>query len=163
MDQTGVCPDIMVLGKGITAGYMGLAATLATDNVFQAFYDDDPSKAFMHGPTFMGNPLACSVALKSIELIETQNVVERVKEIESILLKRLSNLSGPRLRGVRVFGAMACLEFEEGKHPERAQAFARENGVWLRPFGNVVYTMPPYCVTDAQLHQICDVLDTLAG
>ena len=163
MDQTGVTPDIMVLGKGLTAGYIGLAATVASQDVFDAFYGDEAAKAFMHGPTFMGNPLACSVALKSIELIETQNTLQRVAEIEDILKAQLMSIKSEAIKEVRIFGAMACLEFYEGRLPLNAQEVAKQEGVWLRPFGNVVYTMPPYCISDAQLEKICKVLNKLAG
>jgi adenosylmethionine-8-amino-7-oxononanoate aminotransferase len=163
MNQTSVSPDIMVLGKGLTAGYIGLAATLASEKIFQAFYSDDASDAFMHGPTFMGNPLACAVALKSIELIESEETLKKVRHIETYLKKSLSTITSSAVKEVRVFGAMACLEFYDGKLPKNAQQVAKDHGVWLRPFGNVAYTMPPYCIADNQLESVCQVLHKLAG
>lgn len=163
MEKTGVSPDIMVLGKGLTAGYLGLAATLASHEIFDAFYSDEPSKAFMHGPTFMGNPLACAVALKSIELMDSQKVLSKVAKIEAHLTQSLSDIRSDNVKDIRILGAMACVEFYDGKCPKNAQEIARKKGVWLRPFGNVVYTMPPYCVSHSQLDTICAVLHELAG
>ncbi len=157
-EQAHITPDIMVLGKGLTAGYGGHAATLATDAVYAGFLGDSPARAFMHGPTFMGNALICRIALESIHLFQETPILSRIGEIEAILKARLAELDAPGLVETRVLGAMGAIEVD---HPDRliqAQAVARDHGVWLRPFGRTLYTMPPYIISDAQLHQVCDAL-----
>lgn len=159
-DQTGITPDIMVLGKALTAGYAGHSAVLATDRVFNAFYSEDPAKCFMHGPTFMGNPMACTIALTSIELLEKENRLERIAEIQTILKDRILPITGSKVKDTRVLGATGVVEVHDAACLKGIQSFAADCGVWLRPFGNYAYTMPPYVITDEQLHQICDVLET---
>ena len=158
VEQAGITPDIMILGKALTGGYMGLAATCVTSEIFNAFYDDDSSKAFMHGPTFMGNPLACSVALKSIELFERHNTLKKIQTIETHLKKSLNHFSSPLVSDIRIKGAMACIEVTDENVLKEAQAFAVSNGVWLRPFGKFLYTMPAYVITEYELEKICEVM-----
>ena len=112
----------------------------------------------MHGPTFMGNALICRIALESIHLFQETPILSRIGEIEAILKARLTELDAPWLVETRVLGAMGAIEVD---HPDRliqAQAVARDHGVWLRPFGRTLYTMPPYIISDAQLHRVCDAL-----
>jgi len=157
-EQAGVTPDIMVLGKGLTAGYGGHAATLATDRVYAAFLDASPTKALMHGPTFMGNALICRIALESIRIFQETPVMAGVQRIEQILRARLGEWSAPGVVETRVLGAMGVIEVD---HPDRlrdAQQTAEDLGVWLRPFGRTLYTMPPYVIDDAQLHRVCDAM-----
>lgn len=154
-EQAGITPDIMVLGKGLTAGYLGLSATLATDRVFDAFLGEAHDKAFMHGPTFMGNALACSVALTSIELCERGGYLAKIRRIEDILRQELLGLRSSKIRETRVFGACGVVEVHDRRHLEGMQAFAAERGVWLRPFERVVYTMPAYVIDEASLRRIC--------
>ncbi len=158
-DQTGITPDIMVLGKGLTAGYSGHSATLATDRVYGAFLSDDPAKSFMHGPTFMGNPMACKIALTSIELFEAENRLARIGQIESILKKRIRSITGQAVKDTRVLGATGVVEAKDKASLQGIQDFAADRGVWLRPFETYAYTMPPYVISDEQLHKICDVLE----
>tara|TARA_Y100001933_G_scaffold265255_1_gene338335 strand:+ start:2399 stop:3649 length:1251 start_codon:yes stop_codon:yes gene_type:complete len=157
-DQTGITPDIMVLGKGLTAGYAGHSAVMATDRLFNAFLSDDESKSFMHGPTFMGNPMACTIALSSIELFEKEDRLSRIQQIESILKDRILPITGKAVKDTRVLGATGVVEVDDSASLQGVQNFAADRGVWLRPFGTYAYTMPPYVITDEQLHQICDVL-----
>ncbi len=161
-DYAGVCPDIMVVGKGLTAGMTGHAATLATDRIFEAFLGTSSTSPFMHGPTFMANPLACAVALKSLQMLERDNLVGRVNEIESILKTELEPIRKCSVKGVvrdiRVLGAMGCVEVENEESLEGLQDFAAGRGVWLRPFGRYAYTMPPYRISDDELKTICTVL-----
>lgn len=151
-------PDIMVLAKGLTAGYIGHAATLANSRVFDAFYSDNPSKAFMHGPTFMGNPLACAIALKSIEIFERDDYLSKIANIEARLQDALLPLQHPFIKQVRVLGAAAVIEVHNSEALQGVQAFAAQRGVWLRPFENYLYTMPPYIINAYQLQQITDCM-----
>jgi adenosylmethionine-8-amino-7-oxononanoate aminotransferase len=159
-EQAGITPDIMVLAKGLTAGYLGLSATLATDRVFQAFLDDDErgAKAFMHGPTFMGNALACAVALSSIRIFERDGYLNKIQRIEEILREELLGLRADTLRETRVFGACGAIEVRDPSAWQGIQAFAAERGVWLRPFDKVVYTMPAYVIDEASLRQVCQTM-----
>jgi adenosylmethionine-8-amino-7-oxononanoate aminotransferase len=154
-EQAGITPDILVLGKALTAGYLGHAATLATERVFAAFLGEAADRAFMHGPTFMGNALACSVALASIDLFERADTLAKIRHIEAVLRDELLDLRGPRIREARVFGACGVVEVHEQRALDGIQAFAAERGVWLRPFDRVVYTMPAYIMDEADLRRVC--------
>jgi adenosylmethionine-8-amino-7-oxononanoate aminotransferase len=158
VEQANITPDIIVLGKALTGGYLGLAATLATTEVFESFYDDDPSKAFMHGPTFTGNPLACSVALKSIEVFERDHYLEKIKAIETELLLAFKDVKSPYIKEIRIKGSMACIEVLDEKIIKKSQESAIEKGVWLRPFGNFLYTMPPAIISNQELKKVCNVM-----
>lgn len=153
--QAGITPDIMVLAKGLTAGYLGMSATLATARVFQAFLGEDPSKAFMHGPTFMGNALACAVALASIDLFQRDDYLGKIRRIEDILREELLDVRAPGIRETRVFGACGVIEVFDPSAWQGLSSFAAERGVWLRPFDKVVYTMPAYVIDEISLRQIC--------
>ncbi|WP_355662064.1 adenosylmethionine--8-amino-7-oxononanoate transaminase [Halomonas salifodinae] len=157
-DHAGVTPDIMVLSKGLTGGYLGHAATLANGRVYGAFLSEDPNHAFMHGPTFMGNPLACRVALESLAVFEEEDYLGKIADLNAILREELLDdaaLSAhPAINEVRVLGATAVIEVEEAASLQGVQAFARERGVWLRPFGRWLYTMPAYITTAEEMRQI---------
>jgi adenosylmethionine---8-amino-7-oxononanoate aminotransferase len=157
-EQAGITPDILVLGKGLSAGYLGLSATLATGRVFQAFLGQDDGKAFMHGPTFMGNALACAVALASLALFERDGYLDKIRRIEQILREELLDVSAPSVREARVLGACGVIEVHEAKAWRGLQDFAGQRGVWLRPFDRVVYTMPAYVMEEADLREICAVM-----
>lgn len=157
-EQAGVTPDIMVLGKGLTAGYLGHAATLATDRVYSAFLGADPEQALMHGPTFMGNPLACAIALASLDLFAREDVLARVRAIEAVLREELLPLRSTAIAGTRVLGACGVVEVHAAAALRGLQAFAAERGVWLRPFGRYAYTMPPYVISPDQLRAVTQVL-----
>jgi adenosylmethionine-8-amino-7-oxononanoate aminotransferase len=156
-EKAGVTPDIMVLGKGLTAGYLGHAATLANDRVFDGFYDDDPGKALMHGPTFMGNATVCALALKSIEIFERENYLDKIARIEKILREELLTLKSEKIKETRVLGAAGIIETHERQALAGIQEFAVARGVWVRPFGKYVYTVPPYIISDSELRQVTDV------
>lgn len=157
-EQIGITPDIMVLGKGLTGGFIGLAATMATSNIFNAFYHDDYSKAFMHGPTFMGNPTACAVALESITLFYKRNYLSAIQKIESILTKELKTISHSKIKNIRIKGAMACIEVFNESQLKGIEEFAQENGVFLRPFNRFLYTTPAYIISEQELLKICSVI-----
>ncbi len=149
-EQAGIVPDIMTLGKALTAGYLGLSATIATDKIYDSFLGNSYDKAFMHGPTFMGNALACSVALASLKIFERENYLQKIAKINEILRDELDGF--PR---ARVLGACGVIETESHSG---IQEYAAKRGVWLRPFLNVVYTMPPYIISEEELRHICKVM-----
>lgn len=146
-----VLPDILVLGKALTGGYIGHAATIANHKVYDGFYDDNPSHAFMHGPTFMGNPLACSVALKSIELFEQQDYMSKIRRIEKITRNYMADFSDPRIKEIRIMGTCICIEVYDSNTIKGYQQFAYERGVFSRPFLNYLYAMVPYIIHENEL------------
>lgn len=153
-----VLPDILVLGKALTGGYIGHAATVANHKVYNAFYSDDDRKALMHGPTFMGNALACAAALKGIEIFERENYMEKIKRIEEISRREMQNFQDPRIKEVRIMGGCTCVEVYDEATLEGFQQFAYEHGVFCRPFLRYMYSMVPYIITEAELCQIFDVM-----
>ena len=153
-----VLPDILVLGKALTGGYIGHAATVANQKVFDGFYDNNPDHALMHGPTFMGNPLACSVALKSIELFETQDYLSKIRRIEAITRREMAGFSHPKVKEVRIMGGCVCVEVTDPACLQGYQQFAYQRGVFSRPFLRYLYAMVPYIITEEQLVQVLDTL-----
>jgi adenosylmethionine-8-amino-7-oxononanoate aminotransferase len=158
-DEAGITPDIMCLGKALTGGMISLAATLTSNKIFEAFLDDKLEKAFMHGPTFMANPLACSAALASLELFEKENYQDKVNNIEDIFLREFKGFKKDCdiVSDIRVAGAMAVIEFDIGGDQENwdlcfklREDFVNDK-VWLRPFKNVVYIMPNYNMSEEDL------------
>jgi len=157
-ELAGVVPDIMVLGKGLTAGYLGLSATLATARIYNSFLGDAYEKAFMHGPTFMGNALACSAALASLKIFERENYLQKIARINEILKEELLGFEASGVKETRVFGACGVIETETEEAHRGIQKFAAARGVWLRPFLRVVYTMPPYIISEEELRKVCGVM-----
>lgn len=153
-----VLPDILVLGKGLTGGYIGHAVTVTNQKVFDGFYDDDPSHALMHGPTFMGNALACSVALKSIELFEQQNYLSKIHRIEEITRRELRGFTDPRIKEVRIIGACVCMEVYDASDLQGYQQFAYNHGVFSRPFLNYLYAMVPYVIGEDELVKVLQTM-----
>lgn len=155
-DHAGVVPDVMCIGKALTGGYMSLAATITTHEVATVMADS-PSGVLMHGPTFMANPLAVSVALASVQMLSSSGWSERVKVIETQLFARLSDLRNYRcVRDVRVLGAIGVVQVTEAVNVARLQEIFVDHGAWIRPFRDLIYIMPPYISTAADL----DVLST---
>lgn len=153
-----VLPDILVLGKALTGGYIGHAVTVANHKVYDGFYDDDPAHALMHGPTFMGNALACSVALKSIELFESGNYMDKIARIEATTRRELEGFSDPRIREIRIMGGCVCIEVYDSETLRGYQQFACERGVFSRPFLNYLYAMVPYVISEDQLVTVLDCM-----
>lgn len=152
-----VCPDIIVLGKALTGGYIGHAVTVASDKVQDAFYSDDHGKALMHGPTFMGNPLACSVALKSIDLFEREDYMSKIASIEKIVRREMKNFSDPRIKEIRILGGCFCIEVISPETLVGFEEFAYQRGVFNRPFLKYMYTMVPYIISESELMQVLNV------
>ena len=153
-----VLPDILVLGKALTGGYIGHAATVANHKVFDAFYSDNDRHALMHGPTFMGNALACAVALKGIEIFERDDYMSKIRHIEEVSHRELLSFADPRIKDVRVLGGCACIEVFDSADLEGFQQFAYERGVFCRPFLRYMYSMVPYIIKDEELVQIFDTM-----
>lgn len=159
-EHAGITPDIICLSKGLTAGYMPLGATVTTQAVYDAFLSDDRSKTFFHGHSYTANPLACAVAIASLKLFEEERTLEKVARIE---WQMRAGLNG------RVMGGVGVVELEgegylDNAGPRLAAEFIKR-GLLLRPLGNVVYFMPPYCITELEtewaLTQIREVINSL--
>jgi adenosylmethionine-8-amino-7-oxononanoate transaminase len=176
-EHAGVTPDLVCLSKALTAGYLPLGATVVTGAIYDAFLSSDHSKTFFHGHSFTANPLACAVALASLDLFEHGDVLNDVRRIETQLIDGLSQLRDlPQVGDVRVIGAVGAIEFVSDTKvrgaagyldsigPHLAAAFL-ERGLLLRPLGNVLYFMPPYVITadevEWSLSQIREVIGSL--
>lgn len=162
-DHAGVHPDMMCLSKGLTGGFLPLAATVCTEKIYEAFYSKERSRAFFHGHSFSGNPLGCAAALASLQIFEREPVFERIAMIERIHAQRLETLKDhPSVAAVRMLGTIAAIELkatDAGYLSElrtRLYPFFLNQGVLLRPLGNVLYTVPPYVITPADLNLIYD-------
>ncbi|MEU4210898.1 adenosylmethionine--8-amino-7-oxononanoate transaminase [Streptomyces sp. NPDC026206] len=154
-DHAGITPDVMCLGKALTGGYVSLAATLCTPRVADGISSGEVP-VLAHGPTFMGNPLACAIANASIDLLLSRDWRTDVKRIEAGLRDGLADATGlPGVRDVRVLGAIGVIELDHEVDMAAATRALVSEGVWLRPFRNLVYTMPPYITGDEDLARIC--------
>ncbi len=158
-EHAGVEPDIMLVGKAITGGYMTFSAVATSAKVAQMISESE-AKVMMHGPTFMANPLACAVALASTRLLLKSPWQKRVKEIEAITKERLAEARNWKcVRDVRVLGGIGVIEVADYIDVGPFQKECIKEGVWIRPFGHNAYIMPPYlAVTDEQVHKLCDAL-----
>ena len=159
-NHASICPDIMVLGKALTAGYCGHSATLTTTDIFNQFYSDNSDHALMHGPTFMANPTACNVALTSINLFQNQNYLSKISTIESILIDEFKSFSHQKIKDIRILGATCAIEVYDSADLKGAQDFAINHGVWLRPFDKYLYTTPPYIINSDELMRVINVIKT---
>jgi adenosylmethionine-8-amino-7-oxononanoate aminotransferase len=152
--HAGVTPDIMCVGKALTGGYLSLAATLCSSTVAEAISEGEGG-ALMHGPTYMANPLACAVALASLGLLDEGSWQDDVARIDGLLTEGLQPARGlPSVRDVRVLGAIGVIQLERAVDVPAATRAAVEHGVWLRPFRDLVYTMPPYITGDGDVDRI---------
>jgi adenosylmethionine-8-amino-7-oxononanoate aminotransferase len=150
-ERAAITPDIMCVGKALTGGYMTLAATLTVARVAETISSENPY-VFMHGPTFMGNPLACAVACASLDLVTENSILEKVGEIETLLKTGLQEAWDiASVVDVRVLGAIGVIELNGNIDLKKIQPLFVENGIWIRPFGRLVYTMPPYIISKDEL------------
>ncbi|MCI5777340.1 MAG: adenosylmethionine--8-amino-7-oxononanoate transaminase [Bacteroidales bacterium] len=151
--------DIITVGKALTGGYMSFAATLCSDRVAQGISAGE-AHCFMHGPTFMGNPLACAVACASIDELLAHDWQAKIARMEAIMREELSPLASlPHVADVRVLGAIGVVETTRPVDMARMQKVFVDNGVWIRPFGRLVYIMPQYVIDDAHLRKLCHGLE----
>ena len=157
-DHARVSPDIMCVGKALTGGYITLAATLCSREIARTISTHEPG-ALMHGPTFMANALACAVGAASVELLLGGDWRSRVRAIEAGLRDGLAQAASlPGVADVRVLGAIGVIEMDRAVDLQVATPVALEHGVWLRPFRNLIYVMPPYVCSPEELTQICSAM-----
>jgi adenosylmethionine-8-amino-7-oxononanoate aminotransferase len=170
-EHVDVRPDLMCLSKALTAGYLPMGVTAATDAIYEAFLSDDRAKTFFHGHSYTANPLACAVALASLDLFRETDVLGRVAALEVQLRRGFEEFrSLPNVGDVRVIGGVGAIELKgdggylDGIGPKLASAFL-ERGLLIRPLGNIVYFMPPYVITEEEtawvLEQIGEVVQTI--
>ena len=158
VNHAKIVPDIMCVGKAITGGYLTLAAMLCTDKVATTVCSGEAG-VLMHGPTFMGNPLACAVAIASIDLLLNTPWQNKVLNIQTILTKELQSAKeSPKVKAVRILGAIGVIELYESVNVAEIQKYFVENGVWIRPFRNLIYIMPPYIINEPDLIKLCAVM-----
>jgi len=178
-EHAGVTPDIICLSKAVTGGYLPLGVTAATERIYEAFLSEDRTRTFFHGHSFTGNPLACAVAIASLDLLQETRALDKVQQLEQWLRRGLEPLASHHAVGdVRIIGGVGIVELVSDKStrsaggylddigPRLTQAFL-ERGVLLRPLGNVIYAMPPYVITEAETawltSQIADVIAAVLG
>jgi len=156
-EHAAIAPDIMCVGKALTGGYMTLAATITTRKVAETICNGEAG-VFMHGPTFMGNPLACAIANKNLELLN-YDWGDKVNSIEKQLKKEIPPIANSlSVKDVRVLGAIGVVEMNEPVDVPAAQKFFVEHGVWIRPFRTLIYIMPPYVVSEEDLNILTSVI-----
>ncbi|HBC3367551.1 TPA: adenosylmethionine--8-amino-7-oxononanoate transaminase [Vibrio vulnificus] len=159
-EHANIQPDILCVGKALTGGYMTLSATLTSKHVADTVCGGEAG-CFMHGPTFMGNPLACAVATASLELIEQGQWQQQTKQIESLFAELLPKLEEYDLvKNTRWLGAIGVVETHRPVNMETIQALFVEQGVWIRPFGKLIYMMPPFISEPAHIEQLVNAIET---
>ncbi|MEL6492572.1 MAG: adenosylmethionine--8-amino-7-oxononanoate transaminase [Cyanobacteria bacterium J06621_3] len=162
-EHADICPDIMCVGKALSGGFMSLAATLTTTHISKTFSQGEAG-VFMHGPTFMGNPLACAVSLANIELLESYDWQQKIEQIEAQMREELEPCRElDAVKDVRVLGAIAAVELHNPVDMATVQPMFVDQGVWLRPFGRLLYTMPPYIIEPHELRAVTSAIYSVAA
>jgi len=168
-EHAGIRPDVMCLSKALTGGYLPLGVTAVTAEIYESFLSEDRRRTFFHGHSFTANPLACAVAVASLELMEADRSLDRVARLEALFRERMGSLRSLRHVGdVRILGGVAAIELHAGSGyldsigPRLAAAFL-ERGLLLRPLGNVLYFMPPYAIHDDEAHWAIDQIEEILG
>lgn len=168
-EQAGIAPDILCTSKGLTGGSVPLAATLATDAIFRAHLSTDRAKTFFHSSSYTANPIACAAALANVEIWRSEPVAERVATLSSMQAQKVARFNrDPRFKEVRSTGTITALDLRVGTGGYLAEvglklrAFFLDRGLLVRPLGNVIYVLPPYCVTSGELDQLYDAVDEAA-
>jgi adenosylmethionine-8-amino-7-oxononanoate aminotransferase len=164
-ELAGISPDLICLSKGLTGGFLPLAATVATSPIYESFGSADRSRTFFHGHSYTANPLGCAAAIASLQIFESEPVFERIAAIEKVHRERAPLLrEHPAVGDVRIIGTVAAIELRDDDPGYFSSVrpflydFYLQRGVLLRPLGNVVYVLPPYVVTEQELHGIYDVI-----
>jgi adenosylmethionine-8-amino-7-oxononanoate aminotransferase len=164
-ERAGIVPDLMCVAKGLTGGFLSLAATFATDQIHEAFIGGERTRAFFHGHSYTANPIACAAANASLQIFENEPVFERIAAIEQVHAARLPAFAAhPNVLDVRSIGTVAAIELKvpDGGYfsalRPKLYRFYLDRGVLLRPLGNVVYILPPYVITPEQLNLVYDVI-----
>ncbi len=165
-ELAGISPDVMCVSKGITGGFLPLGATLLTEKIFEAFGGEDPARTFWHGHSYTGNPIACAAAVANLEIFQTEPVFERIAGIAAIHAERLPKFSENSAVGdVRTIGTIAAIELRASDagylselRPKLYEYFLKRD-ILLRPLGNVIYILPPYCIEAKDLHRVYDVIE----
>jgi adenosylmethionine-8-amino-7-oxononanoate aminotransferase len=158
-ELAGVVPDIIALGKALTGGVMGFAATVARDHVFEAFWSDDPEHALMHGPTYMANALACAAANASLDLFESEPRLEQARRMEEALLAGLAPAEKlPHVVEVRALGAVGVIQVDALPDLDWLRGRFAEQGVWVRPFRDAIYLTPALVMSEDDLSTLTSAL-----
>lgn len=163
-EQAEIVPDIVCLSKALTGGTMTLAATVARTEIFTAFWSDDPAAALMHGPTFMANPLACAAANASLDLFEREPRLAQARAIGDRFANGLDSLRGrPGIADIRVLGAIGCVQFARAPDLAALKKALLARGVWVRPFGDILYLTPALTIGEADLDRLIEAVVETAG
>ena len=163
-EQANISPDIVCVGKALTGGCIGMAATVANEKVYAAFHHDDWSHALMHGPSFMGNPIACAAANASLDLFQTEPRIQQAMDLQESMTNQLQSLADDhRVVKIRTRGAVAAVELNLAFNKYDAIQFFVEQGVWIRPIGKVVYLAPSFIIEEADLRQLTDAIKTFVS
>ena len=164
-EHAGIIPDLICLSKGLTGGFLPLAATVCRDEIYQAFYSSDRARAFFHGHSYSGNPLGCAAAVASLKVFESEPVFERIAAIEEIHRERLAEFGRrPAVSEVRMLGTISAMELHANDPGylsgirTRLYSYFLDQGVLLRPLGNVIYIVPPYVIAPDELNYVYDVI-----